>query len=356
MCFIFIGLVFVSVFSAFPSFLYAEDVIEIKAATMHPLKQLITDDCFLQYGKEAEKRTNGRVKFKWYLAGSLIKFDRAEQAVKTGLVDMALGLPTYLHLKQYPISAAVGLPLIAESASHASLLLHKMYQNIPEMKEEYAHLKPLAFFTSAMANLHTIGSPPKNLDELKGMRILSVSKVSVPVLKALGASPREARIEDLYMTLQTHAADGVIFPDAPIKSLKLIEIISNHTMGPFFCAPQGYAMNLKKWQSLPPDIQKVFEDLTLSAGCLGAATLDNESEWVIRELKKRGDTFYYLPSEEKAKWTKAVRPIHDEWIADLDSRGWNGRAIYEKVLQLREETLNNPYKPDAWWGRAGKLD
>jgi TRAP-type C4-dicarboxylate transport system substrate-binding protein len=188
------------------------------------------------------------------------------------------------------------------------------------------------------------------------MRIMCVSKVSAGLLKLLGASPIEANIQDLYMSLQRGMGDGLIFADAPMRSLKLIEIIENHTLGKFYVAPNIFAMNLKKWESLPPDIQRIFEELTLSAGCLGGSTLTNESEWVIEELRKRGDTFYSLPPEEKARWIKAAQPLYDDWIADLNSRGWDGQEIYKKVMQLQEETRNNPYEPDDWWGRAGKMN
>jgi len=342
-------------FFLFPCFLFAKDVITIKAATMHPVKHRLTDDCFLQYAKEVEKRTNGTVKFNWYLGGSLVQWKQAQQAVKTGLVDMVLVLPVYHHISEYPVSAAISLPFIADSSAHASLIFYKMYQSIPEMKYEYAHVKPLAFSTSAIADLHTIGSPPKTLEDLKGMRLLCVSAVSANLLKALGASPIVINIQDLYMSLQRGMGDGLIFADAPMRSLKLIDIISNHTLGRFYVAPHIFAMNLKKWQSLPSDIQRIFEDLTLSAGCLAGATLTNESEWVIEELRKRGDRFYSLPPQEKARWVKAAQPLYDDWITNLNSRGLNGQAIYQKVMELQEDARNNPYKPDDWWGRAGKM-
>jgi TRAP-type C4-dicarboxylate transport system substrate-binding protein len=351
-----IGVMLSLVFFAVPSLIHAADVITIKAATMHPAKHRLTDDSFSLYGKEVEKRTNGRVEFKWYLAGSLVNWGQSQQAVKTGLVDMVLVLPQWLHLPEYPVTRAMSLPFMGDSAAHAALTLYKMYQTIPEMREEYAHIKPLAFFSTAISNLHTMGPAPKTMEDLKGMRIWCASKVSVELVKCLGSSSRQTKLQDVYMAMQRGMADGLLFPNAPMRSFKLIELISNHTMGDFYVAPHIYAMNLKKWQSLPPDIQKVFEDLTLSAGCQAGATLTNESEWVIQELKKRGDKFHYLPPEEKARWRQAAQPMFDEWIADLNSRGWNGQAIYEKIMALSEEARKSPYKADDWWGRTGRME
>ena len=39
----------------------ATDVIEIKAATWHPVTHRLTDDAFKLYGQEISKRSNGKV-------------------------------------------------------------------------------------------------------------------------------------------------------------------------------------------------------------------------------------------------------------------------------------------------------
>jgi len=339
-----------------PALLHADDVITIKAATVHPMTHRLTDDSFRVYAKEVEKRTQGRVQFKLYLAGSLVQWGTAQQGVKTGLVDMVLPLPLWTHMMEYPITRALSLPFMVESAAQAALTLFKMYETIPEMKLEYQDIIPLGFSSTAVSNLHTKVPAPKTLEDLKGMRIWCASKVSVAMTTHLGASIRQTKTQDVYMALQRGMADGLWFPNAPMRSFKLIELISNHTMGDFYVAPHVYAMNRKKWESLPSDVQKVFQDMNLSAGCQAGATLTNESHWVIEELKKRGDTFYYLPPEEKARWKKAIEPIYDEWIADLNAKGWDGQAIYEKVTALCKETRENPYKPDGWWGRTGKME
>ena len=92
-------------------------------------------------------------------------------------------------------------------------------------------------------------------------------------------------------------------------------------------------MSMRKWNSLPKDIQKVFEDMTLSAGCQTGATATNETNWVIEDLKARGDSFYYLPPDEKAKWKKKLEPVINEYIELLNKKGMDGQAVYDKFLE-----------------------
>lgn len=354
MSFMVVGLVLTLVFYILPSLALAEAVIEIKAATMHPMKHRLTDDAFKRYGQEIEKRTKGKVRFKWFLAGSLVQWSKAKEAVTTGLVDMVLVMPVWARLSLYPVTTGLGLPFMFDSPLHYSLAYYKAYHEIPEMRTEYADVKPLGFTSSAMIDIASKGSPPKTLADMKGLKIWARSATSIEMLKLLGASPRKTKVQDIYMSVQRGMVDAIYFPIAPMRSFKLIELLSNHTIGNFSAGPQFYAMNLKKWNSLPPDVQKVFDDLTLSAGCLAGATLTNEDKWVVEELKKRGDTFYYLPPEEKARWVKKTKPVYDAYIADLNKRGMNGQAIFNKLKEAAEWARQNPYQADDWWGRAGR--
>jgi len=337
-----------------PAIAGPDDVIEIKVGTVIPAKSRISTDAFEQYGKEIEKRSDGRVKFKWFLAGSLVQWANVKKGLKSGLIDMALCMPIVTVENEYPVTRLLHLPFMVDSPSHAALTYYRAFQQIPEMREEYKDLKPLGFGVTDILDLHTKGDPPKTLEDLKGLRVWCGGKMMLSMFDLLGASPRHTKVQDVYMAVQRGMVDAVFFPDAPIRSFKLIEVLSGHTMGNFSIAMQFYAMNLKKWNSLPKDIQKIFEDLIPSATCQIGATLTNESNWVMADLKKRGDAFYYLPPEEKQVWKEKLKPLAEAYIEALNKKGMDGQAIYNKLLECAEWARQHPYQPDDWWGRTGK--
>jgi TRAP-type C4-dicarboxylate transport system substrate-binding protein len=340
---------------AFPSGPSAE-TIEIKAATVHPVKHRLTEDAFKLYGKEIEKRTNGKVKFKWFLAGSLVQWGNAKKSLKAGLVDMVLPVPVYTHESEFPVTKLLQSFFLLGSASQAALAYYKAYETIPELRKEHEDLKPLGFFSTASVNIHTSVPPPKNLEDMNGLRMGVFSGGAAETFKALGAAPRLLPIQDAYMGVQRKMIDGVFFADAPLRSFKLTELISNHTMANFGVGVHFYAMNLKKWNSLPPDVQKVFEELTFSAGCLGGETLTNERDWVIEELKKRGDNFYDLPKEEIAKWKVKIAPVQQKILEEVTERGMDANAIFAKLEAIAEETRGQRCEPEDWWGRTGRKE
>jgi len=170
-----------------------DEVIEIRAATMHPAQHRLTEDAFVRYGNEVEKRTQGKVKFKWFLGGSLVQWDQAQKAVTGGLVDMVLGLPIYLNESIYPVTATMQSLFLCDSSAHFAATAYRAYEVIPEMKKEYEGYKVLAFFSTANVNIHTKGSPPKTLGDLQGLKIFAGSANAVELLKSWGASPQFLR-------------------------------------------------------------------------------------------------------------------------------------------------------------------
>lgn len=334
---------------------FAQDkVIEIKANVWHPPTQRLTTDCYKWAGKEIEQRTKGKVKFTWFVGGTMANEAKTHDAVVTGMVDLGITVANFAVMHLYPISSVFGLPFIVDSAVHAADMGNEMYQTIPELRQEYSKTKFLGITCSAVSNLHTVRPAPKTLEELKNLKILVFHAQMTDAQKALGGIPQFMKAADFYTAIQRGMADGCWFPDAPLRSWRFTELMQNHTMANLCGSPQSIQMNINTWNKLPPDVKKVFEDLGPSIARLHAHTLVNESDWVIQELKDRGDKFYYLPPDEKAKWIDKVKPLYAAYIEDLNKKGWNGGAIFEKVLAIAEKYRKNPLPPDSWWGRAGR--
>ena len=350
--FLFISIITIML-STITTSILAADSINIKAATWHPVTHRLTDDAYKVYGREISKRTNGKVKFTWILGGSLVNPFNAYDGLKAGICDWSYFI-SGAKPNEFYITNIVNLPFIAENASHASAILTRMYDEIPEMRKEYKRFKPLAFFSTAVVNLHTKGKAPRTLEDVKGMKIGTPGPVLVRMLKGLGSSAQQLKPGDMYTALQRGMVQGTLFADAPMRSYKLTDIISHHTMMDIGVDVLPVGMNMDKWNSLPSDVQKVFLDMREPAGALFGATLTNETEWVNEELKARGDEYYYLPADEKERWKRQLQPMYDAWIKKANKRGLNGKEIFEKVLAISEREKKYRYISESWWGRAGK--
>lgn len=56
-----------------------------------------------------------------------------------------------------------------------------------------------------------------------------------------------------------------------------------------------------------------------------------------RKAAEEAGQVYTLPPEEEERWRNAVRPLWDEWAADMEAKGLPGREVLNETLRLIEE-------------------
>ncbi len=329
----------------------AADVIEIKVASWYPPQHPMFKEAYEPYAKVIEERTKGKVKFKWFPGGTLAKAAQTYDAAKTGLADMAMPMALWTVESQFPVSTVVILPFMTDNAVQVADLYYRAFQAIPEIRKEYGGLKVLGFHTTELVNLDMKDAQVKTYEDLAGKKVWPGSAIGVKCVKLWGAVPRLTKIEDLYMSLQRGALSGCAFPWVALKAFRLTEVTASHTVLNFTAGQNPIVMNLDKWKSLPPDVQKVFEELAPSIGLLVGKVFAKYGSRIEGALKKRGDFIYHPTPEEKAQWKEKVMPVYQGWVKQVTAKGVDGEAILKKVLALAEDVKKNPPKPAAWWGK-----
>jgi TRAP-type C4-dicarboxylate transport system substrate-binding protein len=165
-------------------------------------------------------------------------------------------------------------------------------------------------------------TPVSKLEELKGMKIRGTG-TTAKVIAALGATPVAMPMGDTYDAISRGVAEGVVCPIEALKGWKLGEVIKSTTQayGASYDMLFFVAMNKAKWNSLPPDVQKIIEQI-------------NE-EWIVKHGKgwdeidkdgedftlQRGNKVISLSKEEGDKWAKAVQPMFEEYVKEKKAKG-----------------------------------
>lgn len=331
----------------------AADVIELKASVWQPPMHPVVQEVYLPWGKMIEERTNGRVKIKWFLGGTLVKAEQGLSAVKSGLADIVMPLGVWAYNKQFPASNALFMPFQLESELHATQSFYECFQQIPEIRNEYKGMQVIGFLTTGISNFHMKSNQIKSLDDFKNEKIWGANAIGVSCLKIWGASPRVTKLADIYMSLQRGALDGLIFPTPPLHSFRMTDLVNKHTIAGYLAGAQVAAMNQKRWDSLPPDVQKVFNDLCLSLSiAVGVKNIEMD-KYILGELEKRGDQVYMVPGEQREKWRSSLNPVYQEQIAVMDKAGLDGKAVMKKVQAIVEQTAKSPMKRDSCWKPLG---
>lgn len=273
-----------------------------------------------QWCKEVEKRTNGRLKVTQFPGGTLTPPAQTYVGVVKGVADLGLSFFGYT-MGRFPLTEVLDLPLGYRSGYVGAKLANEYYKKFrPKELDEVRVL----FLTTSPPHMLFAKRPVKNLEDLKGLKIRSTG-TSAKVVQALGGAPVAMPMSEAYDALSKGVVQGIIGPYEPMKGFKLAEVVSDSTeYGTAYVNANYIIMNKDKWNGLPADIQKIIENI-------------NE-EWIEKmgklwdELDKEGKEVFVqkggkvvvLSKEENARWSQRLRPILDDYVKDMKSKGLPG--------------------------------
>jgi len=284
------------------------------------------------WAKEIEKRTNGQVKITVFPGGTLTPADQCYDGIVKGISDIGMSAFAYTR-GRFPLMEALDLPLGYPSGLVATRVANDFLKAMNP--KALADVKVLYLHAHGPGLLHT-KKPVKSLEDLKGMKIRSTG-FSAKVVESLGAVPVAMPQGATYESLQKGVVEGTIGPIEVLKGWKQGEVIKYTTN----CRDIGYttaffvAMNLKKWNALPKDIQKVFEDVSREwTEVHGKAWDDSDAEGRAFTLGL-GNQIIELSSNEAARWKKAVRPTINEYIKDTEAK----KLPAKKAVKTAEELI-----------------
>jgi TRAP-type transport system periplasmic protein len=311
----------------------AESQIKLKFAMFIPpvSKNAILFD---QFCKDINKRTNGKVEVSYYPGGTLLPAPRMAAGVATGIADIGFSNCTYSR-GRFPVMEAMELPLGVPSGWVGSHVANDFYEKVKPKEWEQYH--PLIFGTTSGNIVQTRNKPVRTLEDFKGLKIRGMGRVADTV-KALGATPMPIEMVDLYESLSKGVLDGNMGPPEVLKGFKIAELIKYLTATWKVGSTNAFyvIMNKGKWESLPPDVKKVFDETSKEYAEKWAVQM-NEIDIEGREFfVSRGGQVLSISDAEAVKWTKAAEPVIGEFKKDLMAKGFTGSEVDSWISFIKE--------------------
>ena len=315
----------------------AQEVIKLNYANFFPSPEPHSGN-IEAWGKEIEKQTNGRVKFTFFHSGGLAPADQIYDAVVKGIADIGMSCFTYTRGK-FPLTSVIDLPLGLQDGVTATRMANAYVKKF--MPKELDEVKMLYVHGHGPGLVHMTKKPVHNLADLKGMKIRSTGLASKIVL-ALGATPVAMTMPETYDALRTGVAEGAMAPIQALKGFRWGEVISYTILNYGSSYSTGFfvAMNKSKWNSLPPDIQKIFE--TVSAEYLEktGALWDSTDQDGIKFITEKGVKMIPLSKEEDARWAEAVKPLLTGYVTEMKAKNLPG----EEALKFCQDYIKTHQK------------
>ncbi len=257
-------------------------------------------------------------------------FDQA----KDGVADIVWTVPGY-QAGRFPVSEAFELPFMVFDSERASRgLWHYATKNA---MAEYKGVKPILFHVHDGSLLHTTKKQVKTLEDFRGLKVRAPTRQGTKMVTALGATPVPMPLPQAAEAMSKGVIDGALIPWEVVPSMKFEEITKFHTESPAG-SPQMlntvflFGINQAKYDSLPPDLKKVID----------ANSGPDKSAWVgkvfwddaapgRKSAEVRKNTFHTLPDAEIKRWIAATAKLSDEWVADMNAKGFDGKRLLDEA-------------------------
>ena len=247
--------------------------------------------------------------------------------VLQGISDMTFTLPGYTSA-DFPMMALTELPGTADSADDGTRKLWTHFDK--NLSRDYKGTKVLMLWNSDTAAIMSRAKPVRTIEDFKGMKIRTPSAAQTAQLEALGASPIDMPVTQIYNNLDRGVIDAAMIPMSAALDFKLLEVAKYFTIeAPLGRSPFLVAMSQSRYQKLPANLKKVIDDTTgLSLSLKGAREYDQQSKDGVAAAKKDREVIE-LSAAERNRWMEAFKPMIRRTVEQAEKAGLPARGLVD---------------------------
>jgi len=267
------------------------------------------------------KRSEGKLEPKVYHSAQLYKDVHVTKALNMGSVEMAV--PGNFVLEGFETNTSLTmLPMFFGSPQEITMQLidGEIGKAVSKKLGEKLNVKVIGrVFEMGYDSIFTVKKKITKLEDFKGLKIrYAGGSITAAKLKALGAGAVFIAWPDVPMALAQGTIDGLSSTTKSVEGAKLHETGLKYAVETrtniFYYYP---LVNLKFWNNLPPDLQKIFLEVWNEVVPEQREIARREQQTAKEFLKSKGMEFYEPSDEELAKWRKHIIHVQDDLVKEL---------------------------------------
>ena len=290
---------------------------------------------------KVEKESGGRIKFEGYpamqLGGTPVQlYDQA----KDGVVDIIWTLPGNTA-GRFPRVEVFELPFMMTNAEATSKAYWEYVQTLAA--DEFKDVQVLALQVHGPGVIHTVDKPIKSVADMKGLKLRAPTRQATKLLASLGATPVGMPLPGIPDALSKGTINGCVIPWEVVPSVKVHELTKYHAEfdpagGALYTTTFVMAMNKAKYNSLPADLKKIIDN---NSGMATSAWLGKVQQGGDVPGRKsavdHGNTIFTVGPAEAQEFRRKSRLIEQEWVEDMNKRGFDGKKLLDGARALIEK-------------------
>lgn len=284
---------------------------------------------------EVVKRTGGRIRF-------TTTTGEAPEVIKAA--DVVRDVPA--AGERYHLLNLIQIPFIFPSSTVGSPVIAQLYEEFPELREELSDVKVVGLGIGALMAIFSSKDwgPIRTSEDFKGARTRSLPMID-RVIAALGGRPLHVGYFEIGHLLETGKLDATVLGILPAKMFKLAEGTAPYCTvagdRSITMHPMRTYMKWDSWNRLPPDIQKIIDEMgPAGADCWFAVQSGLDADAHLREaleyIEQNGELIRITP-EELERWRKLIKPDLDSAVSEVEAKGLPGRRFFDRMIELVEK-------------------
>ena len=314
----------------------AQQTVTLRLHQFLPPTAPIPSLAIVPWAKKVEAESGGRIKVQLFhsmsMGGSPPQlFDQA----RDGVVDITWTVLGYTP-GRFNKAEVFELPFMSGAAEPASRAFHEFVEK--HAADEFKDVKLLAAHTHGPGLFHT-KDPLTKLEDLKGKKVRGGSRVISNMLLKLGATPVGMPVPAVTEAITKGVIQGTTIPWEVVPSLKIAEIVKNHTT---FSGPQGLftqtfalTMNKNSYDKLPADLKKVIDaNSGVETAALFGRAMDEGDRLGLASAQKLGNKVVTLDAAETARWKAAAAAVEADWVKEVQGKGIDGAKLVSEARAL----------------------
>jgi tripartite ATP-independent transporter DctP family solute receptor len=269
------------------------------------------NDALLDLARMLDQKSGGKLKLDVVMSNGLAKGEAAHlEGAQLGTIDIVPIGSAPIGGMFDAVYQALDLPFFWSSREQVWKVMDGPIGQELLTRMDAKGVKGFCFgggwgFRNMMVNKRPIYTP----EDMKGLTMrVQESPAYVAFMKALGANPVPMPYVEVYLAMKQGTIDGMELPSFTMTSDKFQEVTKYYSLTRHSYPPIGYFMNLKRYQSLPPDLQKVVGE-SMQQTCAVHRRYEVEREKQDYDVMKKAGTQINEVKDLKA-FQALVKPVY----------------------------------------------
>jgi tripartite ATP-independent transporter DctP family solute receptor len=267
---------------------------------------------YLKFKELVEQKTNNGIKVEIYPSGQVGDEVAMIEATKIGTLQGTRGGP---FEKMAPEFMVYTLPFLFDNLDGIEkVTMGPIGDRIAKASEKNGLVTLTTGDGGGFRNISNNKRPIVTPDDMKGLKIRTPGIESIiKTMEVFGANPVSIPFGDVYMALKTNVADGQENPPVNMESMKITEVQKYLSVIEYQFHPDPFVVNLKWYQSLSPEYQKILKECAVEAMKYNDQLIKEANQKAMDNMKKSMEVMVLTPEQRNA-FRATVKPVWDYYI------------------------------------------